>query len=149
MSDTNVLEISPQTRQKIKTHGVYKVTVPAGEYVLGDPCYSVSGDRWLKLINSTSSSADPIKELDGCQVLMFGTAYGDGVYQGPDGANLGVDSGTIGLVPVEMPGLNVFSPDGRRNDEWLTCRVTFDTPTVCERRDNGMLIFGKIRIKTA
>jgi hypothetical protein len=120
-----------------------QVTVPAGEYVLGDPSYSMSHDDWTAVLKTCDNFRWPIGQLGDADVLAFTTHSGDGTFDGPNGSKLGVDRGLIGLVPVTMPG---FRAD--RQTQHLTTRVQFDEPTVCERRDNGLLIFGEHRIRT-
>jgi hypothetical protein len=58
------------------------VTVPAGTYFLGDPCYSVPGHEWQDLLKVTNFFEKPAGHLsDGStQVVAFSTAWGDGVY---------------------------------------------------------------------
>jgi hypothetical protein len=120
---------------------VFRVIVPPGEYVLGDPCYSVPADQWDELLASSRGFALPIGSIEGHQMLAFFTMYGDGVYRGPDAAEISVDSGLIGLVPAGLPGL-------RTDMALLTCRVVFDRPVMCENCEDGTLVFGPHRIAT-
>lgn len=123
---------------------VFRVVVPAGEYVLGDPCYSVPEARWSELLHSCGYFDEcPVGRIDDREVLAFGTAHGDGCYRGPGGAELCVDSGLIGLVPADLPGLR----DEYARD--LTCRVRFSRPAVCERTADGVLYFGSFCVDTS
>lgn len=91
--------------------------MPAGKYWLGDPCYSADKDRdpnnrqndpWLnKWCNL--GDADRDQEIDGFKVAMYSTYHGDGAYPcwisghpTVKSFDFGVDSGTIGLVPLEL-----------------------------------------------
>jgi hypothetical protein len=120
---------------------VFRVIVPPGEYVLGDPCYSVPADQWDELLASSRGFALPIGDIEEHQVLAFFTMYGDGVYRGPEAAEISVDSGLIGLVPANLPRL-------RTDMARLTCRVVFDSPVTCENCEDGTLVFGPHRIAT-
>jgi hypothetical protein len=77
-------------------------------------------------------------------VWMAGTAYGDGVYEDRQGRSYGVDSGTIGLMPVVL-----CSPRGlaRTTLDELGHVITF--PQGCEPRcDNGLFRIGHLTIDT-
>ncbi len=121
------------------------VTVPAGEYILGDPCYTVPDDAWSRLLDSCGcfDDATPVGTVLGYQVLAFGTAHGDGIYEGSDGYEYAVDAGLIGLVPASMPGITNHDDD----TTWPPRRVRFLAPTVCWN-DRGILHFGHFTIDT-
>lgn len=116
---------------------VKKVVVPAGKYVLGDPCYSIS-DGWVDLLHTCDFFNDPIGTLRGHQVLGFQTCYGDGCYADQDGNEYPVDAGLIGLVPCELAVTHVT--DGTRI-------VEFAHDTICTN-DDGDMHFGHIHIDT-
>lgn len=112
------------------------VVVPAGSYFLGDPCYCLE-DGWSPLLDSigyeNGSLAKPVGTLpSGANVLIFHTAYGDGVYEGSDGFEYGVDSGCIGLVPVKA---------AEKKPGKYSKRITFKEPALCHSF-NGCLDFG-------
>ena len=120
-----------------------KVSIPAGKYWLGDPCYAVPQDLWMDLLNSceffTENPVGTVTGSDGGKyhVLGFGTAYGDGCYADQFGNEYPVDAGLIGLVPV---GLVESYPQG--------CRlVEFTEDTLCTWFD-GAMKFGGYRINT-
>jgi hypothetical protein len=77
-------------------------------------------------------------EKDGKMAFGFKTAYGDGCFTGSNDFDYGVDSGSIGLIHVDIT--SKCSVD-------LCTLVTFDKPTVCTN-DNGRMKFGNIRINT-
>jgi hypothetical protein len=117
------------------------VRVPAGEYFLGDPCYSVPDDDWDHLLATCGTFEKPVGQMpDGTHVLAFGTDHGDGAFPG-NGHVFGVDAGMIGLVPV-TPATEVEA-DGCTD----VLRVRFDHPTLCYD-DGGVLVFGHYRIDT-
>lgn len=120
------------------------VVVPAGRYYLGDPCYTVQDTEWLPWLEAADYMNEPTLlyglTTEGLPVFAFGTAYGDGAYRGSDGFTYGVDAGLIGLVPVE------HTDD---HNPRLVTIVEFDTPTQCQRTEDGVLFFGDVRINTA
>ena len=119
----------------------YEVTVPAGKYWLGDPCYAVPSDFWMDLLNSCKIFELPIGKVtkDGqeYEVLAFGTFYGDGCYGDQHNHSFPVDAGLIGLTPV---GLADGEPFG-------STLVEFKVDTKCSCR-NGVLKFGAYTIDT-
>lgn len=116
------------------------VIVPAGIYILGDPCYTVPEDRWMDLLNSNCDyfEASPIGELDQYFVLAFGTAYGDGEYTDNTGWKYPVDSGLIGLVPWEL---------GKHRYEENMVKLTMMDDFECTNND-GVMKFDYIIIDT-
>ena len=124
-----------------------EVEVPAGHYILGDPCYAVPDKDWDSLLQSCNYFENPIGYVkDGIQefpVLAFSTRWGDGCYKGTDGNTYPVDAGLIGLVPVEILGKDVHNLRGD-----LSKIVTFDKTIKCSRDSDGKLRFGHITIDT-
>ena len=124
-----------------------EVEVPAGHYILGDPCYAVPDSDWDSLLQSCNYFENPIGYIkDGIQefpVLAFSTRWGDGCYKGTDGNTYPVDAGLIGLVPVEILGKDVHNLRGD-----LSKIVTFDKTIKCSRDSDGKLRFGHITIDT-
>lgn len=129
--------------------------VPAGKYVLGDPCYSVPDKLWHKLLDScgifgceANGSCVGKIEVDGktYHVLGFGTAYGDGSYRGSDGNVYCVDAGMIGLVPYDLA---IMKKDWQENylDVGIVQVVEFTDPVMC-KNDGGDMEFGHIKIET-
>lgn len=129
-----------------------EVEVPAGSYVLGDPCYSFPDhDEWMELLESCEyfnapigtirrTKANTFNAMETFNVVAFSTRWGDGCYQGTDGRMYPVDAGLIGLVPLEVVGSDM------RDD--LSTVVVFDKPTKCYTDGEGKLRFGHITIDT-
>ena len=119
----------------------FEVKVPPGKYWLGDPCYAVPSDLWMDLLNSCKFFEHPIGkvEADGKvhEVLAFGTAYGDGVYNDQFGNEFPVDAGLIGLTPVELC----------KDEPFGALLVEFTTETTCSCYE-GILTFGDHEIHT-
>lgn len=125
--------------QKFKVIDDDTVEVPAGTYWLGDPCYAIE-DGWERFLDEGIFAGGPIGPLGkNGEALAFGTAYGDGCYEGSDGNHYAVDAGLIGLVPVKHA-------EKTPNDK-LSKKVTFTEPTLCTNR-NGLMKFGSITIDT-
>jgi hypothetical protein len=122
-----------------------EVTVPAGEYFLGDPCYVADDDAWDALLTSSDFfQASPVGTLpSGDQVLGFGTKWGDGGYLDQHGNDYSVDAGLIGLTPIT----SVSAKYDRETLERLGRFVIFTEPTRCVK-DDGLLIFGDYVIDT-
>ena len=116
----------------------FSVVVPAGTYILGDPCYSVPDADWGILLDSCEFFNLPVGTVGRFNVLAFCTDYGDGEYEGSDGILYSVDSGLIGLVPVEYATLKY--PDMARV-------IAFAENTICQV-DRGILYFGDVVIDT-
>jgi len=121
-----------------------EVEIPAGEYWLGDPCYTVPDDMWMPWLEAADykNQGDVlVAQVPGTSfhVLGFGTKWGDGVYQGTDGENYGVDAGLIGLVPVGLFPETTSS---------LSTKIVFEGPRKAVWRDNGLLSFGDVDIET-
>jgi hypothetical protein len=124
--------------------GHWTVIVPAGKYVLGDPCYAVPDHLWIDLLESCGifgldEDGSPVGFINGHHVLGFSTAYGDGCYGGSDGYFYGVDAGLIGLVPYELAVGQEWGGQSRV--------VEFTVNTVCTNR-GGVMQFGNIEIDT-
>lgn len=96
--------------------------LPAGKYFVGDPCYAVPDDKWMRVLEETgylglyanreSMENFPYPPNDGNKYGMWlfegfaigasSTKYGDGGYFDQNGNCYSVDSGTLGVVPIEL-----------------------------------------------
>jgi hypothetical protein len=112
------------------------VVVPAGRYVLGDPCYVVPDKDWGDLLASCNYFNQPVGSVGDFKVLSFVTKWGDGCYQDNNGNTYPVDAGMIGLVP--------FAYAETESDSVI---VSFSEPTLCQD-DDGILKFGSYVIDT-
>lgn len=130
----------------MKTSDTVGVYVPAGTYVLSDPCYAVPDADWMPLLESCEFFDEPVGTVRGHKVYAFSTMYGDGCYSGSDGFEYSVDAGLIGLTPIELVGEKEMSelfglrPSGTK--------VIFTKETYCSRSSDGTLKFGDIVIET-
>jgi len=122
---------------KMKTKIYTEVTIPAGRYYLGDPCYVIRDEDWHPLLENCNYFIDrPVGEVGGYQILAFSTKHGDGTFHDQHKNEYDVDAGVIGLVPVAY--------GGREHDNR---EVEFKSPTLCWN-DDGVLHFGSIKINT-
>ena len=121
----------------------WKVTVPAGAYFLGDPCYAVPSEMWDDLLSSCDVFKKPVGIVSGIEVLAFGTHFGDGTYSDGQGGSYPVDAGLIGLTPIKLASTHP--------DYWALSNmgriVTFTDATLCTS-DGRKLQFGSFCINT-
>lgn len=119
------------------------IRVPAGTYVLGDPCYAVPDELWDAACDASQCFRRPTARVsyEGTEYVVLGfiTAYGDGMYKGSNGRTYPVDAGLIGLVPI---GLCRDEAERRPADV-----VTFAKSTLCTNT-GGRMTFGEIVIDT-
>lgn len=73
------------------------VTMPAGEYWIGDLCYVMHED-WDEFCMAEDPGLYTLK--DGTHYAWHYTAYGDGSYEDNYGNSYGVDAGLIGMINV-------------------------------------------------
>ena len=145
LSDTTPT-IHHNTNTMSTTTTTEPITVPAGEYYLSDPCYIIRDSKdWLDVCHQLSNQ-DGVKyaimktysvTVKGHTCVMMNTYHGDGEYRSNYGHRLPVDSGMIGLIPVE------FAED--KDKEFA--KVKFDTP-IQPFSSDGTMYFGKITIQT-
>ncbi len=117
-------------------------TLPAGTYVIGDPCYNLTDAQYDEFLATSDSLAQPgtITLSDGSTVTVHAlpTADGDGRFTSGK-FEYAVDSSSIGIMPLE-------ALEGREPDE-STKVVKFKHPF--EVYDSaGTLVFGHIEINT-
>lgn len=120
-----------------------------GKYYIGDPCY-VFNNEWSNICDYMfSDSNENVGRYDspkGYFVIYGSTAYGDGCYEGSDGNEYAVDSGTLGIVPFDA-----ISIDNKLdlNSEFKLYRiVTFQEPFTVFIDGDGQFNFGRIMIDT-
>ena len=124
------------------------MTLPAGKYYIGDPCYVIDDDKWSDFCDilfkgNGGSRNDEVTDFEGHPMFASGTAYGDGSYEGSDGVVYGVDAGLIGIVPVALIKKRGIS-EARR----LGSIVTFKKPFEAYKDDAHTFHFGDIDIPT-
>lgn len=125
--------------------GAKSVTLPAGAYIVGDPCYHVPKAQWTDVLNESNFFDQcwaSFKTHDGHDgiVVAFNTKHGDGVFTDGAGREYGVDAGLIGIIPVLDIDPDMF-------DDQLAHAIRFTSPVRCFERD-GVITFGHVDINT-
>lgn len=79
------------------------ITVPAGTYYIGDPCYAI-GDSpiYEEAWNNAGYTTPAIYLSEKGVVYIDATAHGDGGYKGSDGFTYSVDAGVISIISAEI-----------------------------------------------
>ena len=126
--------------------------LPSGKYWIGDPAYVFPNDgpmsnKWDELLEKSNflEGEMPVELDDGkIKVWAAGTAYGDGRYPSSIGFDFPVDSGTLGIIPIEIVAyLNRTDVDLNQ----LGYILNFKTPFRISVED-GAFTFGHITINT-
>lgn len=79
----------------------YEFVVPKGTYYVGDLCYALDDDIYTGVFGG-QGYADGLYRNGEDYFLVGETAFGDGTYADTDGRSYGVDSGTIGICPIDL-----------------------------------------------
>lgn len=150
-------ELTPQpvTLNDITQHSHKAVSLPAGTYVIGDPCYMVSDDdEWMRWLHQSGAMTRLDRDeayvaygSHGNVMVGFPTGYGDGVYEvkrnGETLQPAPVDAGLLGIAPLAM------FPDGKL-PRWVQT-VHFTNPVQClvDTSNKGHVVqFGDVSIIT-
>lgn len=113
----------------------------AGKYYVGDPCYVISDENWMPLLESTKYFENENQEYKGQQIFTEGTAHGDGCFTDNFGREYGVDAGLIGIIPFEV------IDDNRTGDGGQI--IEFEKDFEVYTSELGIFHFGDIVIDTA
>ena len=108
-------------------------------YVIGDMCNALSSDDWANYC---------INEQLPEGAFSFHTAIGDGTYFDGDGFGYGVDSGTIGILPLDK----VSDMDKLKTALKYRIVQVLDLPEVTEDdcyEQDGVIVLGPVTINTA
>ena len=117
-----------------------QVQIPAGEYWLSDPCYTIKDEDWIPWLEACNYTEEDnlVGVIPGTDfsAVGFRTAWGDGVYplQKEEGYHwddvfaLGVDAGLIGFVPCEYGG----------EESLYVHKITFDKLTSVTWREGNI-----------
>lgn len=114
------------------------IVIPAGTYILGDPCY-FNRSIWDELLQDSGFFEEPVAtSLTGTRVVAFPTMFGDGEYRDQYGNTYPVDAGLIGVTPFD-PAIHKDTSGGNV--------VTWEKDVVAYER-NGLIVFGEFQIET-
>lgn len=127
-----------------------KITLPAGRYFVGDPCYTAGKDdkAWQDWCSTADFGSDDVMAatFNGLPVVGLHTAHGDGTYRDFDGREYGVDAGLIGAVPEELiKKMDISDEDLQGSGHWVETKEPF----VLEQGSiGGVLMIGNVIIET-
>lgn len=127
-----------------------RVTMPPGDYWVGDLCY-VMKEEWDEVCGLFFAGRDDhgcneggFTLGDGRTFVSFSTMYGDGCYEDQYGNEYGVDAGLIGCIDVR----NIAGFNYNNQKEYKFGHIfKFTHPFTCTSKD-GLLKFGRIEINT-
>lgn len=111
-----------------------------GTYWVGDLCYVLQADEWDELMIQTSLAEEAVAEIRGFKVGYCGTAFGDGVYMDEERNLYPVDSGSIGIMPLEKIKVS--------NKIMQLGRIIQMPESFSIENQNGRLRFGNVLIDT-
>ena len=127
------------------------MSMPEGRYYIGDLCYVMSDEEWDEVCSITIKDNKCIEGefnlKDGRRFALYGTAWGDGLYNDQYGHSYAVDSGTIGCI---------LESDIKENIDdilQLGALIDMNTPFVTsgfrgEKDWDGVIQFGTVMIET-
>ena len=73
-----------------------------GIYYIGDPCY-IFNKSWDDLLESNDYfNKEGVINIFNNECVISNTDYGDGIYFDNSGRKYAVDSGLIGILPIEL-----------------------------------------------
>lgn len=75
-----------------------KAILPVGTYYIGDLCYALDDDLYENVFGPSYDAGLFISNLNPTHVFMMESTGGDGFFNGSDGKEYPVDSGTIGIA---------------------------------------------------
>jgi hypothetical protein len=123
------------------------MTMPAGEYYIGDLCYVMTDDEWTQFCNITIQGNQVLSgefELpDGRRFATYSTAWGDGRYYDQDDREYSVDAGLIGCIKLAD-----IKADKYNDIETLGNISQFHNDFVTGSH-RGTIFFDNIKIKTS
>ena len=116
------------------------------EYIIVDPCYVMTDKTYQAMVDSVFSSnneLDNVYVYKGKQMVVFGTAYGDGGYSNNINANsILVDSGLIACIPT-----SVLTKKSIKENSKNSVVFTAESNITCQN-DDGILQYGTITVDT-
>lgn len=120
------------------------MSMPAGEYYIGDLCYVV--DEWddycSVIIQDDKCLNGEFHMPDGRKFASYGTCWGDGVYEDTSGRQYSVDAGLIGCILVSDITRKDMG-DVTRLGAFVTFEKDFETGS-----KDGVIFFGGVEIDT-
>ena len=132
------------------------MTMPAGQYYVGDLCYVMTDKEWDEYCSITISNnhcLDGEFEMkDGRRFATYGTAWGDGLYRDQYRNEYSVDSGSIGCIKLEditAEKYKVFGKDIEDLGAIHTFEYEFTTSGFRGKKEwDGVICIGGVKIET-
>lgn len=121
--------------------------LPAGKYIVSDPCYVMCTENhndWINLLNRHDYFQDGGEfEENGMKFAVFGTKCGDGCYWDQEYREYFVDAGLLACIPIDLVDKESLSKGlGKYFHE-----VEMKTPFNVSYND-GEITFGNVVIDT-
>jgi hypothetical protein len=126
--------------------------MPAGKYYVGDLCYVMDDKEWEEFCSITIKDQRCLEGefvmSDGRRFAVYGTRYGDGIYQDQHHNNYSVDAGSIGCIKVEDIKAKKYN-DIERLGKFHEFERDFTTSGGRDSGDwDGVICIGGVKIKT-
>lgn len=138
--------MDPMGYTYVAPEGDGSITLPPGEYWIGDPCYAIEDEDWHDYLKggvhasfrnrNSAMEETPAGTLHkGHLGVIMHTAYGDGHYTSNTEDSFGVDAGVLGAIPVEW-----LNPARLLEYLRLGSIHTFKEPARCSYTPEGGLV---------
>lgn len=153
VSDSKIkVESVPESFISKDSAGNVMMTVPAGKYFVGDPCYAVKdNDAWQDFVErmfKDSPAGETVSGvmMNGYPVVGVGTMYGDGEYFDVNhNRSFPVDAGLIGVVDMRVAAQNGVTESDLKDMGHV---INFDEEVRLARTDDGDILIHNITIPT-
>ena len=120
------------------------ITLPQATYITIDPCYVMRDDAYDILCDKMDfNTRAQIVEIEGHQMALSNTAWGDGCYDSNLGVSFSVDAGIIGAVPLEL-----CCPEKLKEDFVKQNSFMMNDTSIAFSYDNGTFKFNELEIYT-
>lgn len=83
-------------------------TLPPGRYYIGDPSYPFQDETWDRILDELNLFSAELLTWQGRDFWAGSTKWGDGTYTDQNGVEYAVDTGQIGIIPLEI----IDDPEG-------------------------------------
>jgi hypothetical protein len=107
--------------------------LPAGKYIIGDPCY-LFDDAWDDILGENEFFELDLdkQQINKLGVAVMSTEHGDGSYYDSNDFEYSVDAGLIGIMPYELLDWgNTMSEDSLLSGNYMRV-IEFNHPILVE-----------------
>lgn len=121
-----------------KRNPIPVATLPPGKYYIGDICYPLGEHIFYHRVFGEEGYGDGhyYCSKTNSNIVVAGTAYGDGEYKGSDGFGYGVDAGIIGIVSADLFDVSTMY-GGKMWDFPKGVHVNFGSGQFCFESSDG------------